>query len=380
VTVIPRRHPVRFFENARSRTSVPARRPRLAACLLLFAVTACGPGIRADAASETLIVLNKQAATAWLIDPVSGEVRARLDVGEGPHEAAVSPDGRTAVVCNYGAGAGGTTLTVLDVPGARVVKTISLAPHARPHGIHFLADGRHVLVTSETSRALLRVDVAAGAVAAVIDIGVDAHLLAVSGDESRAYGAGVRRGAVGAAVLGGEKGPPRVRETGPGTEAIAIRPGHEELWVGSNDLDRVTVLDPATLETLAEIDCGLTPIRLAFTPDGRRALASCAVSGDLVVIDAERRRIERRIPLSDVFLREEDWKGKGPEQVRPAAERVAREGARPIGVLVAPGGAHAYVACNARDEIAVVAIESGVVVRRLATGAGPDGMAWSRID
>jgi hypothetical protein len=47
---------------------------------------------------------------------------------------------------------------------------------------------------------------------------------------------------------------------------------------------------------------------------------------------------------------------------------------------VAPGGAHAYVACNARDEIAVVAIESGVVVRRLATGAGPDGLAWSRID
>jgi len=44
-------------------------------------------------AFDTLIVANKDAATVWLLDPASGERRAEVPVGNGPHEAAVSPDG-----------------------------------------------------------------------------------------------------------------------------------------------------------------------------------------------------------------------------------------------------------------------------------------------
>ncbi len=365
--------------SRRNRSGRPAGIPRrrVAAGILALVVLACGPGV--EAGSETLIVLNKRDASAWLMHPVTGKVEGKLRVGDGPHEAAVSPDGTTAVVSNYGASTRGSTLSVIDVPRRRVARTISIAPYDRPHGVQFMADGRHVLVTSETSRKLLRVDVVKGAVVAAIDIGVDAHMVALSEDASYAYGAGIGRGAVGIASLADENAAPRILATGPGTEAIAVRPNSGEVWVGSNDLDRIAVVDPGTLEIVAEVDCGLTPIRLAFTPDGRRALVSCAASGDLVVLDAERRVIERRIPLSEIFLRERDWKGKNAATVRSAAERVAREGARPIGVLVAPDGDHAYVACNARNEIAVVELDSGRVLRRLTTGAGPDGLAWSRV-
>ncbi|HSQ59287.1 MAG TPA: YncE family protein [Acidobacteriota bacterium] len=315
---------------------------------------------RGTAFAETLIVLNKGEASAWLVDPTSGEVRAKLAVGQGPHEAAVSPDGKTVVVCNYGlGGVPGSTLSVIDLPSRRVTRTISLAPHARPHGIAYGSGGAEVFVTSETSRAILRVNVAAGKVVAAHDAGVDAHLLALSEDGARVYGAGVRQGALGEARLrgsGGASAGPRVLSTGAGTEAIAIRPGGGEIWVGSNDLDRIAVVDPKSFRIVAEIPCGLTPIRLAFTPDGKRALATCAVSGDLAVIDATRRAIERRIPLSDVPL---------------------REGARPIGVLVAPDAREAYVACNARDEVAVVDLGTWSIVRRIPTGRAPDGMAWS---
>ena len=54
--------------------------------------------LAAPAGAETLVVLNKSEATASLIDLESGAVRATLPTGNGPHEAAVSPDGRLALV------------------------------------------------------------------------------------------------------------------------------------------------------------------------------------------------------------------------------------------------------------------------------------------
>jgi len=53
-------------------------------------------------------------------DRGSGKEVVRLDTGNGPHEVAVSPDGRTAVACNYGTrGAPGRTLTVIDLVRVR---------------------------------------------------------------------------------------------------------------------------------------------------------------------------------------------------------------------------------------------------------------------
>ncbi len=48
----------------------------------------------------TLIVLNKDGASASLLDRATGKEFARLDTGTGPHEVAVSPDGTIAVVGN----------------------------------------------------------------------------------------------------------------------------------------------------------------------------------------------------------------------------------------------------------------------------------------
>ncbi len=53
---------------------------------------------QAASGTGTLIVLNKDGASASLRDRATGEEFARLDTGVGPHEVAVSPDGRIAVV------------------------------------------------------------------------------------------------------------------------------------------------------------------------------------------------------------------------------------------------------------------------------------------
>ncbi len=95
-----------------------------------------------------LLVLLKNTAAMSLLDVTKGEEVARVAVGDGPHEVAVAPDGRTAVVCNYGGRTPGSTLSVIDVPTAKVLRTIDLLVgdgerrHLRPHGIAFDAAGR----------------------------------------------------------------------------------------------------------------------------------------------------------------------------------------------------------------------------------------------
>ena len=78
--------------------------------------------------------------------------------------------GRWAVVSDYGVrGSEGNTLTIIDVPAARVARTIDLGDHSRPHGMRWL-DERRVLVTTEGSRSVVVVDVVDGEITSFASI------------------------------------------------------------------------------------------------------------------------------------------------------------------------------------------------------------------
>lgn len=327
---------------------------------------------------ETLVVLNKVGGTAWLLDPVTGEARAKLDVGSGPHEAAASPDGRTAIVCNYGGQSDGSTLSVIDVQQGSVEHTIDLSPYRRPHGIRYL-DADHVLVTAETHNKLLKVDVKRGAVVATYDAGGDVHMVDLSPDAKTAYATAIGSGVLSRIDMTKPTAAPDKLVLGSGTEALAVRPGGSEIWVGNNRDQTVRVVDASSFEVVAEIECGVQPIRVGFTTDGRYALVSCILSGDLAVIDAGKREIERRVELGDFVAPTEMWEGKSESEQQELVRRVVADGARPIGVLAAPDGESIYVAARGQNHIAVVDTNTWTVVRRLPAGDGPDGMAWSVI-
>ena len=48
----------------------------------------------------------------------------------------------------------------------------------------------------------------------------------------------------------------------------------------------------------------------------------------------------------------------------------------PEGIVVTPDGTRAYVAVAGDNEVAVIDLKTAKVVDRIATGIGPDGMAW----
>lgn len=93
----------------------PTLRAPIPSVFLVLAAMLTSP---APVAAGTLVVANKAEATVSLVDVASGEVVATLPTGAGPHEVAVSPDGRTALVADYGGREPGRTLTVIDLTPA----------------------------------------------------------------------------------------------------------------------------------------------------------------------------------------------------------------------------------------------------------------------
>ncbi len=352
------------------------RQQRLAARLPILVSTvlpllAAAPAARA----ATLVVANKAEATVSLVDLDTGEVRATLPTGQGPHEVAVSPDGRRALITDYGAREPGSTLTLIDIPEARVVKTIDLGQYRRPHGVAWLDEGRAV-VTAEDNQALLTVDVAAGEVAAAVSTGQQvSHMVAVTPDGSRAFVANIGSGSITAIDLAADKRLGDVA-TGQGAEGIDVSPDGKQVWVSNRAEDTVTVVDAATLEVLAKVKIDPAPgkerafsIRAKLTPDGRRVLVTNPASGDLAVLDAASRTVERRVGFA------------GKVQLKASADRLFRDrfgdSSVPIGVIVEPGGARAYVAHAHADAITAVDLTTWEVVATFTAGREPDGMGYS---
>lgn len=320
--------------------------------------------------AATLVVANKAEATVSLVDLASGKVAATLPVGPGPHEVAISADGRLALVANYGTGPQpGSTLTLVDIPAAKVVKTIDLGEYRRPHGMVFVGNGR-ALVTAEANKALLEVDVEAGKVVRAIVTGQEvSHMVAVTPDGSRAFVANIGSGTVTAIDLKEGKKISDV-QTGAGAEGIAVTPDGRQVWVTNRAADTVTVLDASSLEAVKTIEAASFPIRAEATPDGKRVLVSLAKSGDLAVFSTAGPALEKRVKL----------------EATAAADQAGRlmvefgDSSVPIGVEIAPDGKRAYVAHANADQISVVDLAEGKRVGFLTAGKEPDGMGMSPLD
>jgi YVTN family beta-propeller protein len=304
------------------------------------------------AAADTLVVANKADATVWLVEPESGLVHARFDVGVGPHEVAASPDGRFAAVANYGNGSEeGSTLTIIEVAEARIFRAVDLGEYTRPHGLSWL-DRSRLLVTSESSQSLLVVDVWTGSVSRALPTDARvSHMVAPHPLHHRAYVANIADGTM--TTLEVDCGSHRVAtETGAGAEGIAVRPDGREAWVANRAANTVTIVNLDTMDVAAQLQAGEFPIRVAFAPDGVRAFVTNARGGDLWVYDVATREVVAAVALSD-----------GNQPV-------------PIGLLVDPSGGEVYVALTGQSEVVVVDTRTFRIKRRFAGGGQPDGMAW----
>lgn len=313
----------------------------------------------------TLIVLNKDGASASIIDRAGGNEIARIDTGMGPHEVAVSPNGKIAVVGNYGQQQAGHTLTVIDLTSQSIIKTIDLEKYHRPHGIVFLPDGKHVVVTAEVEQKLLVVNIDSGEVEKAIGTNArTSHMVVLSPDAKRAYVSNIDSGSITVIDL---ESAARIKtiETGQGAEGLDISPDGSEVWVGNRGADTISIVNTESLEVVETLKCATFPIRLKFTPDGKRILVSNARSGDVVVFDTTKRTEITRIVMA------KDWKPPTGQ------EDLFTQGPVPIGILIPPDGKHAYVANTNVNLVTVIDLQTLEITNRLSAGARPDGLGYT---
>lgn len=298
----------------------------------------------------TLIVTNKTPATASIIDLASGRTLATLPTGQGPHEVVVSRDGNTAVVTDYGAQTPGQSLTVIDVMGKSVRRTIPLGEYRRPHGIVFLPGDTLVAVTSETNRAVLTVDVRSGTIVRVAMTNqAGSHMVGVTADGRRGYTGDIGSNTVteldmmSGAVL-------RRFDVPAQPEAINVTSDGREVWVGSNATGRVSAIDLSSGSVSAAAEGFSWPYRVLFSPD-----------------------------LATVML--PDYRGNALRFVDRASKRelgrLTWEGAGPQGITLGPAGRHAFLSLSNEGRVAIIDVATRAVVGHVAAGQTPDGVAYT---
>ena len=322
-----------------------------------------------SARAGLLVVANQQGASATVLDAATMKTIATVPVGVGPHEVAVSHDGRWAVVTNYGdRTTQGNTLSVIDLAAATptVTRTIDLGEYRRPHGVTFVGIGDKLAVTSEASQRLLIVDFSSGRVdTALATNGRGSHMVAARRDGRRAWTANISDGTVTEYDLDARR-TGRTYPAAPMDEGIAVTPGGVQVWVGSNSAHTVTVLDAekgAPVDTLAGFG---TAYRIGISRTGAVAIINDPVNNRIWMYDVGSRKQIAEIDLAKV------------EGVKAATGGApGSQGAGPEGVTFDPIADVAYVTLNGTNQVVALDLRQRKVVGFGPVGAGPDGIAFS---
>ena len=299
--------------------------------------------------SGTLVVTNKTPSTATIIDIGSNRILAALPTGGGPHEVAISSDGRLAVVTNYGVPPR-NSLTVIDVPGLRVARTVDLGSYTAPHGVVFLAGDSLVVVTSEATRSILIVNVVTATVVRAISTDqAGSHMVGVTANGARAYTGNIGANTVTEIDLQAGRALRRF-DVPAQPEAINVTPDGSEVWVGSNATGKVSVIDPSTgtVTTAAE---GLGwPYRVLFSPDRRTVILPDLRGNEVRFLERASRRELGRLQFPN----------GGPQ-----------------GITITPDGKYFFESLSQEARVVIVDVASRRVIGYLAAGETPDGVAYT---
>ena len=310
-----------------------------------------------------LVVANQEGASATILDAATLKTVATVPVGQGPHEVAISTDGRWAVVTNYGLqGAAGNTLSVIDLAAESpsVVRTIDLGVYQRPHGAAFVRSGTKLLVTSEVSQRLLLIDFVSGRIdTAMATNARGSHMVTVQRDGRRAWTSNILDGTVTEYDVDART-TKRTFAVAPNVEGISATPGGVQVWVGSNTGKTVTVVNGADAKVLGTISGFGLPYRVGVSRTGRSALVSDPSTNRIWIYDVGTRR-----QLAQIDLAAE--KGVGT----PAAQSA------PQGITFDPIADYAYVTLHGTNQVVAVDLRTRKVMGFGGVGAGPDGIGYS---
>ncbi len=319
--------------------------------IIALVVLALGPGRTRPVAADVLVLASTGESSVTLLDPSSLAPVARFPTGAGPHEVAVSPDNRYAYVADAGSGPSspGRTVTVVDLARREVRATYDLGAGSLPHDLAVSTDGSLLWAACAPDRTVREIDTDDGTTARKWKTGAEGGwMLAAAPGGAKLYVAHLEGGGV--SIIDRERERVSFVRTRPGEMGIAVSPDGKEVWAANVQTNRIIVIDVATDRVVARFGSGgVAPLRVKFTPDGKRVLVPHRGSKTLVVFDRA-----RRAPIRTIVL-----------PVQPKILTVSGDGRRAF--LTSPDRAMAMA----------VDLGSARVTDLVPTGKTPDGIAWA---
>lgn len=130
---------------------------------------------------------------------------------------------------------------------------------------------------------------------------------------------------------------------------MAFSPDGRLLYVVCQDSDEVRVVDAQSSKVVVTIPVGRAPRGIALSPDGSRLYITNAWSDTVSVIDASRREVVQTLPT----------------------------GFEPSGVVIDRAGETLYVANRLSNDISLIDLKTGQEIKRLLAGRGASYLASS---
>jgi YVTN family beta-propeller protein len=322
--------------------------------------------------AQTLLVVNQGNSTLSLIDPATNQQIAAIPEntpGVHAHEAAVTPDGRTAFLPIYGStgvgkpGIDGAQMLIVNIPSHEIKATINFGHGVRPHQPTYDPSTGLLYITTELDNAITVLDLHTYKIVGKIPTGQpQSHMLAISHDGRRGYTANVGPGTVSVLDLAAHK-TLAIIPVAPTVQRISISNDDSLVFTSDYAQPRLAVIDTATNKIRTFIPLPGLGYGSAPTPDGRYLLLaiptltkpSATSGGQVAVIDLHTLTLTRTIDV-------------------PAA---------PQEILIPPATAGhpantAYVSCNTSGKVAVLDIPTLTLRTLITAGPGADGLAWAK--
>lgn len=299
--------------------------------------------------AQVLIIAGNAEHRAAIVDANTFASLALLPVGEGPHEIAVSQDGRFAYVAISGPREKpGNSITVLDIK-RRAVKTIfDLNEYMQPHDLRVSNDGALLWVTCAPAQTVLEIDTDTGSIKRKWKTGQDGGwMLAVTPDERKLYVANFEGKSL--SVIERMSDAVRTIPMRDGQMALDVSPDGREVWAGDYENNHIAVIATANDSILATFPSGGERLlRLKFTPNGKEVLAPHGGSKSVSIFDARQRVMRAKLELA-------------------LAPKV---------IAISGDGKLAFLTNPADHQATVIDIAARHVERTFAAGKTPDGIVW----
>ncbi len=304
-----------------------------------------------------LLVVNQGDVNVSLVDPVTARQVATIPenvTGVHGHEAAASPDGKTAYVPIYGStgvgkpGLDGREMLVIDLPTRKITGRVDFGHGVRPHcAVYDKASGM-LYVTTELDNTVTVIDPKTLKIVGTVPTGQEqSHMLALSRDGKLGYTANVGPGTVSVLDMVGRKTVSVIKVSGD-TQRISISNDDSMVFTADQTAPRLAVIDTAANRVKTWVTLPGLGYGTASTKDGKLLLVAIPALGQVAVVDLKLLKVVNMVAV-------------------PSA---------PQEILVRPDGKVAYVSCNNSGKVAAIDLEQWKV-SLIDAGKLADGLAWA---